>query len=40
LLDEDSIDKAVAGCLWVVHVASPFPLKNPKDEDELIKPAV
>jgi len=25
---------------YVVHIASPYPLKNPKDEQELIKPAV
>jgi dihydroflavonol-4-reductase len=30
---------AVAGCDCVLHVASPFPLKVPKDENELIVPA-
>ena len=25
---------------YVIHVASPFPLTNPKNEDEVIKPAV
>ena len=31
--------EAVAGCDFVLHVASPFPLTVPKDEDELIRPA-
>lgn len=31
---------AVSGCKYVHHVASPFPLGNPKTADELIKPAV
>jgi nucleoside-diphosphate-sugar epimerase len=30
---------AVAGCDFVLHVASPFPLGQPKHEDELIVPA-
>ena len=30
---------AVKGCTYVLHVASPFPLKSPKNEDELIRPA-
>jgi nucleoside-diphosphate-sugar epimerase len=30
---------AVAGCEYVLHVASPFPLNGPKHEDELIVPA-
>ncbi|MET1057848.1 MAG: aldehyde reductase [Pedobacter sp.] len=30
---------AVAGCTYVLHVASPFPAKQPKDENELIIPA-
>ncbi|MEM6768258.1 MAG: aldehyde reductase [Bacteroidota bacterium] len=33
-------EKAVEGCEYVLHVASPFPFKMPKDENELIKPAV
>ncbi|TFH26984.1 MAG: aldehyde reductase [Myxococcales bacterium] len=32
--------EAVAGCRYVLHVASPFPLDIPKDEDELVRPAV
>ena len=31
---------AVAGCDYVQHVASPFPLGQPKDENDLIRPAV
>ncbi|KAB8141696.1 aldehyde reductase [Chloroflexia bacterium SDU3-3] len=31
--------EAVAGCAYVLHVASPFPLRQPKDENELIVPA-
>ncbi len=30
---------AVAGCEYVLHVASPFPAAQPKDPDELIVPA-
>src|SRR5450755_868842 len=30
---------AVAGCEYVLHVASPFPANLPKHEDELIVPA-
>ncbi|MFD7881891.1 SDR family oxidoreductase [Streptomyces bauhiniae] len=31
--------QAVDGCAYVLHVASPFPTAQPKDEDELIGPA-
>ena len=31
--------EAVAGCTYVLHVASPFPLGVPQDENELIVPA-
>jgi nucleoside-diphosphate-sugar epimerase len=31
--------EAVAGCEYVLHVASPFPANIPQDEDELIVPA-
>jgi nucleoside-diphosphate-sugar epimerase len=31
--------EAVAGCEYVLHVASPFPPNQPKHEDELIAPA-
>lgn len=30
---------ACNGCATVLHVASPFPLNNPKDDDELVRPA-
>lgn len=32
--------EAVAGCQYVQHVASPFPAVHPRDEMELIRPAV
>ena len=32
--------EAVEGCTYVFHVASPFPFKAPKNENELIQPAV
>jgi nucleoside-diphosphate-sugar epimerase len=32
-------EDAVAGCRYVLHVASPFPPVQPKDPDELIVPA-
>ncbi len=31
--------EAVAGCDYVLHVASPFPSRAPKDENELIRPS-
>lgn len=31
---------AVAGCRYVLHIASPFPPSKPKDPQELIRPAV
>ena len=31
--------EAVTGCDYVLHVASPFPLRQPKHEDDLIVPA-
>ncbi len=31
--------EACAGCSAVLHVASPIPSSNPKDDDELIRPA-
>ena len=40
LLNPESLDKAIEGCDYVVHTASPFPLAQPKDENVLIKPAV
>lgn len=41
LLNPESLDRAVQGCDYVVHTASPVPDKGePKDENILIKPAV
>ncbi|XP_077988278.1 uncharacterized protein LOC144442779 [Glandiceps talaboti] len=40
LSEPDSWQKAVEGCSNVLHIASPFPASVPKDENELIKPAV
>src|SRR5690606_23708385 len=40
-LEKDVVwNEAVAGCAHVLHVASPFPAKQPRDEQELIRPAV
>ena len=36
---DDGWADAVAGCEYVLHVASPFPPSQPKDPDELIVPA-
>jgi hypothetical protein len=37
---EDGWLQAVQDCTYVVHTASPFPLVQPKNEQELIRPAV
>jgi dihydroflavonol-4-reductase len=39
LTSDDGWAEAVAGCEYVLHVASPFPAAQPKDPDELIVPA-
>ena len=39
LESDDGWAEAVAGCDYVLHVASPFPLDNPRDLDALIPPA-
>ena len=39
LLSDDGWPEAVAGCDFVLHVASPFPVMMPRDDDELIRPA-
>jgi nucleoside-diphosphate-sugar epimerase len=39
LLSDDGWEQAAQGCDYVLHVASPFPLTQPKDPDELIVPA-
>lgn len=40
LLSDDGWDMAAEDCDCVAHVASPVPLAQPKDENELIRPAV
>ena len=40
LLNEESMFKAIEGAKYVVHTASPFPIAQPKNENDLIKPAV
>ncbi|KAH9503821.1 hypothetical protein Btru_063923 [Bulinus truncatus] len=40
LLLAESWTNAVKGCHYIHHVASPFPIVEPRDENELIKPAV
>lgn len=40
LMDEKSWIDAVKGCTYVIHTASPVPNYVPKDENEVIKPAV
>ena len=40
LLSDDNWADAMADCEYVMHVASPYPLNQPKDENVLIKPAV
>lgn len=37
---DDGWDAALQGVDALVHTASPFPLEQPRDEDELIRPAV
>lgn len=32
-------DEACAGCSGVLHVASPLPARNPKNDDDLVRPA-
>jgi nucleoside-diphosphate-sugar epimerase len=39
LLVDEGWSRAVAGCTYVLHVASPFPLNMPSNADELIIPA-
>jgi dihydroflavonol-4-reductase len=39
LTKDEGWDEAVAGCDYVLHVASPLGVDNPKDADELIVPA-
>lgn len=40
LLDDAGWSEAMTGCDYVLHVASPFPPTIPKDENEIVRPAV
>ena len=40
LLKDEGWEQAMAGCDYVLHVASPFVTSEPKNENDLIKPAV
>lgn len=40
LLSDDGWDEAVEGCEFVVHAASPNPVIQPRNEDELVRPAL
>src|SRR5690606_22130545 len=40
LLHDDGWDAATEGCSHVLHVASPFPVKPPRNRDEVVRPAV
>jgi dihydroflavonol-4-reductase len=40
LLSDAGWDEAMKGCNFVMHVASPFAMAEPRDENELIAPAV
>lgn len=40
LMKDDGWAAAVAGAMYVLHVASPFPITAPKHKDDLIRPAV
>jgi dihydroflavonol-4-reductase len=39
LMSDDHWDRVIDGCDYVLHVASPLPVSQPKDPDELIVPA-
>ena len=38
--DQHAFDKAAQGCTFILHTASPVIIGKPKDENEVIKPAV
>ena len=40
LTKDEGWDEALEGCDVLIHTASPFPLSEPKDPQELIRPAV
>jgi len=39
LLEDDGWEDSMRDCDYLMHVASPFVIEDPKDENELIKPA-
>jgi nucleoside-diphosphate-sugar epimerase len=39
LLDDSGWEQAMEGCTYVLHVASPFPLREPRKPDDVIRPA-
>ena len=39
LLKDEGWEEAMSDCKYVLHIASPFPFKEPEDEDDLIIPA-
>ncbi len=39
LLEDAGWADAAAGCEYILHIASPFPARDPKDENEIIVPA-
>jgi nucleoside-diphosphate-sugar epimerase len=39
LLGDGGWNQAMQGCTFVLHVASPFPLQDPSNPDDLIRPA-
>lgn len=39
LLRDDGWDAAACGCRYMLHVASPFPITQPNDREDLIRPA-
>jgi len=39
LLHDDGWEPAMEGCAYVLHVASPFPLNEPRDPEDVIRPA-
>jgi dihydroflavonol-4-reductase len=40
LLSDAGWPEAVAGCMFVLHVASPLPVKAPKHEDEVVSSTI
>ena len=40
LLSDDGWAEALENCQALMHTASPFPMEQPDDEDDVIKPAV